>query len=201
MKFLERGWRYLLAEPFIWIVYCFFQPARFQREIEIPGYFQLKRMGPILRVGIPLLLCSFLFFCCALYLSIMFHSFVINTSKFLSMTSWLLLGLTILTISGGIILSTARSITLACAWGIVYTLTVLFFSYDLTNFNTFSFIMLGFGLIGGMLFGTVFGTSNDLFGDLIGSIIWTAAVLSIRLVTVHAWNSFDLLFASVPIGS
>src|SRR5271157_3351643 len=133
MKLLERGWRYLLAESFIWIVYCFFQPARFHKEIEIPGYFKPKRIVPMLRVSISLFLCSFLFFCCALYIAIMFHSFVINTTKFLSISAWLFLGLTILTIPGGIILGIARGITLAIAWSIAYIVSVLFFSYDFNN--------------------------------------------------------------------
>src|SRR5438045_3818446 len=101
MKSLERGWRYLLAEPFTWIVYCFFQPARFQREIEIPGYFKPKRIVPMLRVSISLFLFSFLFFCYALYIAIMFHLSVINTIDFLSIIAWLFLGLTIIIISGG----------------------------------------------------------------------------------------------------
>src|SRR6266496_1739079 len=201
MTYLGRGWHYLLAEPFIWIAYCFFQPTRFQREIEIPGYFRLKRIIPILRVSLPLFLSSFLFFCCATYIAIMVHSFIINTTEFLSITAWLFLGLTILALAGGIILSVARGITLASAWSIAYIVTVLFFSYDFNNSDALLVIMLEFGLIGGILFGTVFGNSSDLSGDLIGTLLWTAGIFSIWMVIVHSWTTLALLFVAVPVGS
>src|SRR6266700_3309739 len=201
MKSLEKGWRYLLVEPFIWIAYCFFQPARFQRDIEIPGYFKLRRIAPLLRVSIPLFLCSFLFFCCALYIDIIFHSFVINTPKFLSITAWLLLGLIILTLPGGFILSLARGIVLASTWSVTYTIISLFFIYNPNNGDTPSAILLGFGLSGGILFSTVFGNSSDLSGDLTGSVVWAAGVFSIKMMTVHSWVTVDLLFVAAPVGS
>jgi uncharacterized protein len=201
MKYLERGWHSLVAEPFIWIAYCFFQPTRFQREIEIPGYFRLKRIIPILRVSLPLFLCSFLFFCGATYIAIMVHSFVINTTKFLSITAWLFLGFIILALLGGIILSISRGIILASAWSIAYIVSVLFLSSDFNSSDVLLVIMLEFGIIGGILFGTVFGNSSDLSGDLIGTLIWTAGIFSIWLVIVHSWTDIDLLFVAVPVGS
>jgi len=200
MQSLKRAWRYLLTEPLTWIFYCFFQPARFRREIEIPGYFKLRRTIPTLRVSAPLLLCSFLFFCCALFIDIVFNSVDADISTFLYTTTWLFIGFTILSVLGGIILSIARSITLVIAWSIIYTLTALFYSFDI-NVNALPIILLGFGIIGGILFGTVFGNSNDLSGDMAGNIVWTTGVFIIKVIAVHTWSSNDLLFATVPVGN
>src|SRR6266496_1599227 len=200
MQPLKRAWHYLLTEPLTWIFYCFFQPARFRREIEIPGYFKLKRTIPTLRVSAPLFLSSFLFFCCASFIDIIFNSVDADISTFLYTTTWLLIGFTILSILGGIILSIARGITLAVSWSIIYTLTALFYSSDF-NINTFLIILLGFGIIGGILFGTVFGNSNDLSGDMAGNIVWTTGVFIIKVIAVHTWSSNDLLFATVPVGN
>ena len=201
MNSLQRGWHYLLAELFIWITYCFFQPTRFQRELEISGYFRLKRIIPILRVSIPLFLGSFLLFCCALYVAIMVRSFVITTTQFLSITAWLFLGLTILALLGGFILSIARGIALASAWSLAFIVSALFFSSIFNNSDGLLVIFLEFGIIGGIVFGTIFGNSSDLSGDLIGNIVWTAGIFSIWIVMPHTWNDLALLFVAVPVGS
>ena len=57
MKHLQRAWQYLLAEPFTWLFYCFFQPGRFKRECEGKGF--LNRMVSMLRLALPMFLCSY----------------------------------------------------------------------------------------------------------------------------------------------
>src|SRR5437660_6737794 len=35
MKYLKQIWNFLLAEPFRWLFYCFFQPGSFAEELKI----------------------------------------------------------------------------------------------------------------------------------------------------------------------
>src|SRR5579864_215054 len=53
----QRVWHYMLAEPFTWLFYCFFQPARFKREFEAQSLW--KRIGPMLRLALPIFLISY----------------------------------------------------------------------------------------------------------------------------------------------
>ncbi|HYU77085.1 MAG TPA: hypothetical protein VEL31_30820, partial [Ktedonobacteraceae bacterium] len=53
----QHIWRYLVAEPYTWLFFCFFQPARFRTEYEQQGF--LKRTVLILRLVLPLYLLSY----------------------------------------------------------------------------------------------------------------------------------------------
>lgn len=57
MQYIKCTWRTMFAEPFMWLFYCFFQPARFKRECEITGF--AKRMRAMLRLALPVFLCSY----------------------------------------------------------------------------------------------------------------------------------------------
>src|SRR5438132_12779434 len=57
MKYMKRSWHYMLAEPFTWLFYCFFQPERFKRDYEETGF--AKRMFLMFRFIIPMFLCSY----------------------------------------------------------------------------------------------------------------------------------------------
>src|SRR5207248_8298851 len=57
MKHMRRVWRYVLAEPFMWLFYCFFQPGRFKRECESKDF--LKRMISMLRLALPMFLYTY----------------------------------------------------------------------------------------------------------------------------------------------
>ena len=57
MEHLERAWHYLVAEPFTWVFYCFFQPGRFRRDFEVEGFFE--RVTPMLRLLLPMFLISY----------------------------------------------------------------------------------------------------------------------------------------------
>src|SRR6266487_91116 len=50
-------YRWLLGEPFTWIMYSFIQPLRFRGEIEIQGWH--KRFVRMCRLALPLFLCSY----------------------------------------------------------------------------------------------------------------------------------------------
>src|SRR5437868_6728759 len=59
MSDMQRAYRYLLAEPFTWMFYAFFQPRRFDREMEKEGHWQ--RFIRLLRIIVRMLLLVFLF--------------------------------------------------------------------------------------------------------------------------------------------
>src|SRR5438128_57983 len=145
MEPLTRAWRYLLAEPFTWVVCCFFRPTRFQKDIEIPGYFKLRRTVPMLRTSVPLLVCFFPLFCGVVVIDLRVNSLEVDIPTLSSISFWLFLGCTILSIFGGIILGIARGVTLAVVWNIVYMFAVLYTSLDI-GVDTFLAMMLGFGI-------------------------------------------------------
>jgi len=51
---MKRAWEYLIAEPFMWIFYAFFQPRRFEREVELKD--RRQRFVLLLRVTVPMFL-------------------------------------------------------------------------------------------------------------------------------------------------
>src|SRR5712692_6909567 len=53
----QQAWHYVLAEPFTWLFYCFFQPARFKREFEVQSLW--RRIGLMLRLALPIFLVSY----------------------------------------------------------------------------------------------------------------------------------------------
>src|SRR5437867_12540428 len=55
----QHIWRYLLAEPYTWLFFCFFQPTRFGTEYEQQSF--LKRIVLIFRLALPLFLLSYPF--------------------------------------------------------------------------------------------------------------------------------------------
>src|SRR5439155_87752 len=134
----------------------------------------------MMRTSVPLLVCFFSLFCGVVVIDLRVNSLEVDIPTLSSISFWLFLGCTILSIFGGIILGIARGVTLAVVWNIVYMFAVLYTSLDI-GVDTFLAMMLGFGIVGGIVFGTAFGTSNDLLGDLAGSIVWTTAVFLIRI--------------------
>ncbi len=58
MKYLKSHvWNYLFGEPFRWLLYYFFQPDRFKREIEIKDF--SIRIRFLMRLIIPMFLVSY----------------------------------------------------------------------------------------------------------------------------------------------
>lgn len=57
MSYIRRTWHYIFTEPFTWLFYSFFQPARFKREHETKGL--VKRMVSMLRLALPMFLCTY----------------------------------------------------------------------------------------------------------------------------------------------
>jgi uncharacterized protein len=54
---MKRVWHSLLAEPFTWIFYAFFQPRRLERELAVGG--SRQRLMIMLRMVIPMLLIAY----------------------------------------------------------------------------------------------------------------------------------------------
>src|SRR5690242_12845465 len=104
MELFVRIWRYLLAEPFTWVVCCFFGPTRFQKDIEIVGYFDMRRMVPMLRASVLLFLCFFPLFCVAVGIENRTKALDVDTSTFFSLCIWFFLGCVLLGVLGGVIL-------------------------------------------------------------------------------------------------
>jgi hypothetical protein len=57
MSYIQRTWHYIFMEPFTWLFYAFFQPARFKREYESKGI--VNRMVSMLRLIFPMFLCTY----------------------------------------------------------------------------------------------------------------------------------------------
>src|SRR5947209_4083922 len=53
----KQLWHRILGEPFVWLFYCFFQPARFRRQFE--GKSLGLRIVLMLRLALPLFLVSY----------------------------------------------------------------------------------------------------------------------------------------------
>jgi hypothetical protein len=57
MGALKRLGHYFIIEPFYWLFYCFFQPARFQKDFTQIA--PLKRMAMMSRLLLPMFLCTY----------------------------------------------------------------------------------------------------------------------------------------------
>ncbi len=57
MQQMKKVWCYLVSEPFTWIFFCFFQPAKFSREYK--SIDSVTRIISMLRLAFPLFLVSY----------------------------------------------------------------------------------------------------------------------------------------------
>src|SRR6266849_6662642 len=60
MDNIELDWNNLVAEPFTWLFCYIFQPNRFKKDFEIGGLQILKRIVPMLKLALPMFICSYL---------------------------------------------------------------------------------------------------------------------------------------------
>ena len=143
---MKRGLYYLLAEPFIVIFYCFFQPTRFRKDLEIKSSLRLKRSAMMLRLTLPMLLISYpLVLMVLMSLNTMFPEIFALPSMF----NFLLAsaGNTFLGVVGGIALGITGGIGLGITGGI------------------------GFGIAGGIALGIAFGFEGGIVFGVIGGMI------------------------------
>jgi hypothetical protein len=136
MDRLKNTWQNMLAEPFTWIFYCFFQPARFKREFE--GKDSARRLVVLLRLVLPMFLCAFLLallldtvvllvlakiYPCEVFCAISLYQFV-KTSTVLAIILGILAGVLIgvvVDIAGGIAVGIAWGTILGMLWGALWT--------------------------------------------------------------------------------
>ena len=189
---------YLLVEPFTWLFYCFFQPAKFHMLLDSKGV--LYRAIPLLRLVLPLFLVTYpLVFLVRLgLLSTTYCCLSLNGLLAYPTISALLLitleatalGLLVYLISGiigGIALGVAIGITLEVAVGSVL------------GFAQSPFVNMGIGILlsifGGILLGIVMGYRWGILLGIILGIAWA--------VTGYFAESFvgGIIFGLTFIGS
>src|SRR5260370_19482049 len=193
MKRLKQIWQYAFMEPFTWIFYCFFQPVRFRREFEVPGYFKLKRLLPMLRVTLPLFFCSYLCTIVSFLIVEYPHSpFFASFSAFvnfvlISYAERLFIGIAVFGIAGGFILGIGRGIIFSIICGLMYILEPF---PGVLNFPTIS--ILQFIIFGSLFFGMAFidFVDSNIYQPLVVSIVWSSGAILIYLISVVlGWNS------------
>ena len=115
---MRKAWNYLLAEPFAWIFYAFFQPRRLEREFG--GQNPWQRFLLMLRMIVPMVLFICLFGVVGQILLILFLLFSYPVATILQITAFGLVFSLIGAIAVGITVGIARGIALGIAFGIVY---------------------------------------------------------------------------------
>lgn len=198
MKFTKRIWHYLIAEPFTWLFYCFFQPAKFKQDVEETG--ALRRLIPMARMILPMFLCSFLvaiavkavlnilfphLYCCLLFRSYLqpppdIATFVSEaiSANLLSLCFGFIFGVLfnlVFGVSVGLSVGIAGSITNGALFS--HGGNILFgLMYGLAVGLIFG-ILLGsntsslIGFIGGFVLGLAGGLIAGLIGGIAGSIV------------------------------
>src|SRR5579859_6639589 len=134
---LRQAYEYLLGEPLWWIFLAFFQPARFSREIEISGRRFWRRIIPMLRLALPMILVAYPLGLIEHASLIPFHlllhpditSFLLEPAigLVIGIAAGIALGIAVgiaLGIVGGIASGIAFSITSGIASGIAFSITV-----------------------------------------------------------------------------
>jgi uncharacterized protein len=169
---------YLLVEPFTWLFYCFFQPAKFNLLLDSKGI--LYRFTPLFRLIVPLFLLSYplvfivrlafltSIYCCLSPIGLIFHSTL--GSLLLATAAAEALGLLIALISGfigGITLGIALGITVGIAVGSVLGIA----QSPLVNMS----IGILLSIFGGMLLGILQGYRWGILLGMILGIAWTVA--------------------------
>lgn len=177
---MKRAWQYVLAEPFTWLFYCFFQPTRFKSDIEVQGL--LRRFAAMFRLALPILLISYplalvmRITLCAM-VSVPNHNclspgalFVLNSNTgnfFLTITWTAILGI-VLGVAGGIIGDIRLGIVLGIALGITG-------DTDLGIVGGIA-IAMGLGVIAGVAGGTTWRVTGGIIGGIVGGVAWALAI-------------------------
>src|SRR6266571_8858909 len=164
MKQMKRSWHHLLDEPFTWIFYCFFQPAKFTREFEVQGF--SKRIVPMLRLALPMFLISYLFVLAArgILIAISLVQYPDAVDFLLSTAGYTVLSI-VFGMVVGIVFGMVIGIVFAMVVGIVLGM-VVGVPGDIIFGITFAIVS---GIIGGILLGRVVGIVGGIaLGMVIG---------------------------------
>src|SRR5216684_8162622 len=114
MKTGRLVWHYVLAEPFTWLFYCFFQPTRFKREFEVQSLW--KRVVPMLRLALPIFLVSYPL--ALVVQAILASRPPVNIFSFLLATAWA----TVLAVGWGIVGGIVADISVGIVLGIALSI-------------------------------------------------------------------------------
>lgn len=196
---MKLAWKYIIAEPFSWLFYCFFQPTKFKQDFEIKGFW--NRIMPMLRLALPLFLISYFLALPTLAIPCgsIFHSTIgcyPNVSPQILNGNWYLalvtakntLLSTALTcvlgiavgilwgITGGVALGIVWSITLAYAVSIIGEGYLVSYSYTTALIITTGVsVAITFGMIAGIVEGPEWGIIGSVVVGIIGGIAWGIA--------------------------
>src|SRR5690348_10097295 len=107
---MQGAWRYLITGPFIWMFFVFFQPRRFDREMEQKG--RWRRFVLLLRLILPMFLIAYPI--CLLGKLVLF---LLHLELYLNIVS--VLGETTLGIVFGIASGVVRGITVGVVRGVI----------------------------------------------------------------------------------
>ncbi len=170
---MKKAWDYLLAEPFTWMFYAFFQPSRLEREFVPEGRWQ--RFILMLRVILPMILLAYPIGVIGHLLLIPFH-LVLHT-EIVSILLETALGIAF-GIVGGIAFGIAGEITFGIAFGIVggIALGIVGGIAGGIAFSIAFSIALGIvggiaeGIVSGIVLGIVGGIAFGIAGGIAGGI-------------------------------
>lgn len=209
---MKQIWHYLLAEPFMWIFCCFFQPDRFSKEFETEGFFNIKRIVPMLRIIVPAFIIAYLFSLVSHFILISFS--IKPSSNLLNMLLFTLIGILEGSILGiiagnatgiivcitlgsisGIYGGPLENITVGIAFGITYSILVclatgirlgipLGIAIGLMIGSTFSIVGEFPGCITfGIAFGFIVSTTLDIeFGFTLIAVLSLANIVAVSIV-------------------
>ncbi len=168
----QQAWYYLLAEPFTWLFYCFFQPARFRREFEAQSLW--KRIGLMLRLVLPIFLISYPL---ALVVQIILSSRQpVNILSFLLMTAWATLWATLLGVGWGIVGGIVGDISLGIILGTALSIGGIAGNSALGIIEGIA-VAIALGVIGGTVRAASWGMMGGMLGSLVGGLAWAGAGL------------------------
>jgi hypothetical protein len=181
---MKRWWHFLLQEPFIWLFYYLFQPAKFKRDFEAEDL--LNRFIVMLRLALPMFLCSFMITLVTrivlnfAYPGFYFYPLATGIPRFVYDTAWSTAFGVVGGMVGVIIISTTSNITLSFAVSVV--------TGSIVNIGTTrevgaqALIVSGiiYGITCGLLFGLTVGSNqrtgmsnviSNIVGGIVGSIV------------------------------
>ncbi len=174
----RQAWHYVLAEPFIWLFYCFFQPGRFKREFEVQSLW--RRIGLMIRLALPIFLVSYPL---ALVVQALASRPPANIFSFLITTAWA----TVLGVGWGIVGGVLGDIRLGIILGAALSIGGIAGNSALGIIEGIA-VAIALGVIAGTIRGASWGTIGGILGALVGGIAWGGAWLitggSTRVVIV-----------------
>lgn len=175
MRVLQRMWHYLLAEPFTWIFYCFFQPLRFALEYGQEKF--PRRLNRMLRLLLPMFLLAYPL---ALLLYMLLRNPV--TSKLYLPTNISITGLllsiafaSLLALLGGFLGGLLGDVRIGIVLGIALGITGIVFNQINIGLTKGVAIAIALGLTGGLIGGTTWRMQGGLIGGFVGGAAWTIA--------------------------